>query len=286
MDYSSEILIIGGGVVGCAVARELSRYQVSVVLLEGGADLAEGASKANSGIVHAGYDAKPGTLKAKYNVDGAAMLPELCKALGVPYRQSGALVIGFSADDLQTLDNLKLRGEQNGVSDLRILSGEEARQLEPSLNPEVQWALEVPTSAIVSPYELTFAFADDAAINGVTFRLNTMVHSVHRTQDGSFVADCGSDRYTARILVNCAGSSSADIHNQLSDQKLRIVHRRGQYYLLDRPAVLPFQRTIFQCPSHLGKGVLVSPTVHGNMLLGPDAEDIADPTDTDRKSVV
>ena len=280
MEHSYDIVIIGGGVIGCAVARELSRYDASIALLERAGDVAEGASKANSGIVHAGYDAVPGTLKAKYNVLGAQMLPSLCEEMGVPYQQCGALVIGFSPEDRKTLEELMNRGIQNGVQGLKIIDGAEVLALEPEMNPAVTCALLVPTSGIVSPYELTFAFADDAALNGVSFRMNTEVKKIVPQKDGGFRVEAGDDIYLCRIVVNCAGASSAALHNQLSENKLQITHRRGQYYLLDRPVKQPFARTIFQCPSVMGKGVLVSPTAHGNVLLGPSAEDIDDPLDT------
>ena len=280
MSIYSDILIIGGGVSGCAAARELSRYNASVALLEQAWDVAEGASKANSGIVHAGYDAEPGTLKAKYNVIGARMFPSLCEELGVPYAQCGALVIGFSEEDRGTLRRLLDRGITNGVEGLRIIEREEALALEPNLNPEVRCALLVPTSGIVSPYELVFALADDAALNGVSFHFGKKVSSVVRREDQLFSVFAGEEEWTCRVLINCAGSSSAEIHNQLSENRKKIIHRRGQYYLLDHPAEAPFSKTIFQCPSVMGKGILVSPTVHGNVLLGPSAEDIDDPSDT------
>ena len=280
MDFSTDLLIIGGGVVGCALAREMSRYRLSAVLLERAGDVAEGASKANSGIIHAGFDAVPGSLKAKYNVEGARMLPALCEALGVPWRRNGALVIGFSEEDRAVLAELLERGRRNGVEGLRILERDEVLALEPNLNPEVCCALEAPTGAIVSPYELTFALADDAALNGVDFRLDTAVRRISRREDGTFRVETNRGDWTCRAVVNCAGASAAELHNQLSPRKLENVPRRGQYYLLDRPETLPFQHTVFQCPSRMGKGVLVTPTVHGNVLLGPSAEDIDDPLDT------
>ena len=280
MKIISDILVIGAGLTGCAVARELSGYQASVIVLEKENDLAEGATKANSGIVHAGYDAVPGSLKAFYNIRGASMYPELCASLGLPYQQCGALVIALNEKDRQTVELLRDRGEKNGVSGLRILEHNELLSLEPALNPQVVCALYVPSSALISPYETAFAIADHAALNGVSFRLNQKVLSVQKNPDGLFSVQTESGEYLSRILVNCAGTSGAFLHNQLSADKLDMVYRRGQYYLLDHEKKLPFTHTVFQCPSAMGKGVLVTPTVHGNLLLGPTAEDIDDPMDT------
>ncbi len=279
MNYTSDILIIGSGITGCAVARELSRYQASVTVLEAQSDLAEGATKANSGIIHAGYDAVPGTLKAEYNVRGAAIYPSLCEKLGIPYKVCGAMVVGFNDADRNTISALKARGDRNGVQGLEILGRDAVLALEPHLNPQVVCALSVPSSAIISPYEAAYAMADDAALNGVRFMFDSPVLSVCRNENG-FVVSTPAGDFGCRALVNCAGASGAEIHNMLSQDKLSMVHRRGQYYLLDRFAEQPFSRTIFQCPSVMGKGVLVSPTVHGNLLLGPTAEDIEDPLDT------
>ena len=280
MRYTSDILIIGAGISGCATARELSRYQASITVIDQACDVAEGATKANSGIVHAGYDAAPGSRKAYYNVRGAALFPALCEELFVPYVPCGALVIGFTDTDRQTLMELLHRGVQNGVQGLRILDREELLSLEPALNPEVTCALHVPTSAVVSPYELAFALADDAAVNGVSFRFRQRVLSVSRKPEGGYLVRTATDEFESRVLINCAGASSAMIHNQLAGEKLRMVHRRGQYYLLDHAVKSPFSHTIFQCPTIMGKGVLVTPTAHGNVLLGPSAEDIDDPRDT------
>ena len=280
MKTISDILIIGAGITGCSVARELAAYDASVLVLEKENDVAEGATKANSGIVHAGYDALPGSLKAYYNVRGASMYPELCASLGLPYRQCGALVIALNEQDRETIEQLRLRGEKNGVAGLRILEHDELLSLEPALTPQVICALYVPTSAIISPYETAFAIADHAALNGVSFRFNEEVLSVRRQPDGLFCVLTSSGEYICRVLVNCAGASGALLHNQLSVKKLEMIHRRGQYYLLDRTDHPPFTHTVFQCPSDMGKGVLVSPTVHGNTLLGPTAEDISDPMDT------
>ena len=280
MSFESDILIIGSGITGCAVARELSRYQASVTVLEAAADLADGATKANSGIVHAGFDALPGTKKAYFNVRGALLFPDLCSELGVPYRRNGALVIAFNEGERATVQNLFDRGITNGVRGLSILNHNETLALEPNLNPGVVCSLFVPSGAVVSPYEMAFALADDAALNGVSFRFGQRVVSVSLLQDGRYSVKTGCSTFRCRLLVNCAGASGAQIHNQLSPVKLSMVHRRGQYCLLDRASNPPFTRTVFQCPSSMGKGVLVSPTVHGNLILGPTAEDIDDPLDT------
>ena len=277
---TTDILIIGAGVVGCALARVLSRYEADIVVLERGADVAEGASKANSGIVHAGFDAHPGTLKAKQNVEGAAMYPALCEELGVPYSQPGALVIGFNEEDRKTLETLVEQGVQNGVPGVRLIERDEVLALEPNTNPEVLCALYAPTSGLTSPYEMTFALADHAAVNGVRFRLNEEVTSVEKGEDGLWHVKATSGEYVCRVVVNCAGVGSAAIHNMMSEDKLTIINRRGQYYLMDRMDPMPFRMTMFQCPTKMGKGVLVSPTVHGNLLLGPSAEDIPDACDT------
>ena len=280
MYTESDILIIGAGVTGCAVAKELSRYNASVTVLERGDDVANGATKANSGIVHAGYDAAPGSHKAYYNVLGAQMFPKLCAELNVPYCQNGALVIALDESERSTIEELLHRGIKNGVKDLSILDHDQVLELEPSVNPSVVCALYIPSSAIVSPYELAFALADDAALNGVRFIFNETVLSVSFMSEGYFLVKTESGMLKSRVLVNCSGSSGADIHNQLSAEKLSMIHRRGQYYLLDRTDSQPFIHTVFQCPSSMGKGVLVTPTVHGNLLLGPTAEDITDPFDT------
>ncbi len=276
MDF--DVMIIGAGVTGCAVARLLSQYEGRIAVMDRGWDVAEGASKANSGIVHAGFDAKPGSLKAKLNVEGAKMYPALCEELGVPYTQPGALVIGFTQEDRGTLEKLVQQGIDNGVEGVCLLEREQVLTLEPNTNPAVLCALYAPTSGLTSPYEMTFALADHAAVNGVEFLLGREVKSVAQ-KGGLWQVVTDQKTYTCRILVNCAGVGSAAIHNQMCDDTFAITPRRGQYYLMDKSAQLPFKMTMFQCPSAMGKGVLVSPTVHGNLLLGPSAEDISDDRD-------
>lgn len=275
----TDILIIGAGVVGCALARVLSRYQAQITVIDGASDVAMGASKANSGIVHAGFDAHPGTMKARLNVEGAAMYPALCRELGVPYGQPGALVIGFDQEDRKTLENLVQQGIENGVPGVRLVEREEILALEPSTNPAVLCALYAPTSGLTSPYELTYALADHAALNGAAFRMNVEAKAAFQDEGGLWHVQTNAGEISCRVLVNCAGVGSAIIHNMMSDDKREIIFRRGQYYLLDHVTPLPFTMTMFQCPTKMGKGVLVSPTVHGNTLLGPSAEDIPDAKD-------
>lgn len=274
-----DVLILGGGVVGCALAYSLCGYEGKVALLERGADLGEGASKANSGIVHAGFDAKAGTLKARLNVEGARMYPSLCETIGAPYGQPGALVLGFTEGDRAVLQKLYDQGIANGVEGLRLLTPAEVLEMEPNINPEIIGALYAPTSGITSPYEVTYALADTAALNGVEFHLDTQVVQLVKVDEG-WEVQTTNGTYTARAIVNCAGLGALALHNQISKKQHTVIPRKGQYYLLDRLRELPFYMTMFQCPTAMGKGVLVSPTVHGNLLLGPTAEDITDPEDT------
>lgn len=275
----SDIVIIGAGVVGCGLARELSRYNASVRVLEAGYDVAESSSRANSGIVHAGYDCVPGTNKAKFNVEGAKMYPKLVEELGVPYKHWGAMIIGFDESDKKTLEILLQQGIENGVEQLEIIDGKKALELEPNLNPEVTWALHVPTSAIVSPYEMNYALADNAVENGVDIVLETKVSSLYNDGELWQIRTDNGD-YSAKCVINCAGLFSANIHNQISDVKYKIIPRKGEYFMLDRMHPLPFKHTIFQTPGKMGKGVLVSPTVHGNTFLGPSSNDVEDFYDT------
>ena len=274
-----KVIIIGGGVVGCAVARLMSRYQADVTVLEAGCDVAEGASKANSGIVHAGFDAVPGSLKARLNVEGAAMYPALCAEVDAPYGNPGAMVLAFSEESRATIRELYEQGVQNGVKELRVIERDQILSLEPNVNPDVVCALYAPTSGLTSPYELTCALADHAAVNGVEFMLETRVDGIRKDGEGFALATSRGDM-RCDIVVNCAGVNSAALHNQLCADKLTIIPRKGEYYLLDHQKPLLFNMTMFQTPTAMGKGVLVSPTVHGNLLLGPSAIDVDDGTDT------
>ena len=272
-----DVIIIGGGIVGSSVAYYLSQYQLKVLLLEKENDVANGTTKANSAIIHAGYDPEEGTLMAYHNVRGARLAKQLCQKLDVPYKQCGALVIGFDDRDLETIETLYHRGINNGVEQLRILDQKEVRELEPMLSEEVKGALLAETSAIVSPWEYALALAETAVRNGVEVKLNTPVTSITK-EDGIFTVN---DEFKGRYIVNCAGTHADKVHELIGNKEFTIKFGRGQYYLLDKSESIRCSRTIFQCPSEVGKGVLVSPTVHGNLIVGPDAEDLKeDRTDT------
>ena len=274
-----DVVIIGGGVIGCATARELSRYKLDIVLLEKTADICNGQSKANTAIIHGGYDAAPGTLKAKFNVLGNAMFDQGCQELDVPYERNTSLVVSYFEEDEPLLHELYERGVKNGCPGLKLLEPDELMALEPNLNPSVCKALYVPTGGIVCPYELTQAYAENAAHNGVEFVRNAEVTHVAPIEGGWQVTS-SAGTYEARAVINCAGLFSDEIHNMVSADKIHIHPRRGEYYIVDKKYRNMFHAAIFPTPSKMGKGILVARTVDGTLLVGPTAEDIDDKLDT------
>lgn len=271
-----DILIIGGGVTGAAIARELSRYDLKTALLEKGEDVCSGTSKANSGIAHAGFDAVPGSLKAKMNIRGSQMMEELSRKLDFPYKRNGSLVLCFDEKDRPRLEKLLQQGKENGVEGLEILEKKELLALEPALSEEVVCALHAPTGGIVCPFKLTIALAENAAVNGVEFHLNEGVKRVQPGTVEGYTVETGKGTYETRIVVNAAGLYGDEIHNQVSGEKLHITPRKGEYCLMDKKIGQLVSHTIFQMPTAMGKGVLVTPTVHGNLMVGPTATDISD----------
>lgn len=265
-----DVVIIGAGVIGSAIARELSRYEGKILVLERCSDVCEGTSKANSAIVHAGFDAEPGTLKAKMNLRGNELMDKLSEELDIPFQRIGALVTCLDQAELPRLHALYERGLKNGVPKMKLLSGDEARALEPNLTDTVCGALLAETSGVVCPFELTLGMAESAKKNGVEFRFDTEVTDLAKLSDG-WVVQCGAEQIETRAVVNAAGCYSDVLHNLVCEEKLKIVPRRGEYLLLDQTAGGHVQHTVFQLPGKLGKGILVSPTVHGNLLLGPTA---------------
>ena len=276
-----DVIVIGAGVVGCAVARELTRYNLNVRVLEAGSDVAEGASKANSAIVHAGFDAKPGTNKAKFNVWGNSLFEDVCRELKVPFRRNGSLVLAFGPEEEKALGDLKARAEQNGVP-VEIIGQDELRAREPNVSPEATAALWAPTGGICCPYELTFRLAENAAANGAEFSFDAKVEKVGRWEGekGNWKLTCADGReFAACAVVNCAGIHSDELNNLVSATKYAIQARRGEYLMLDKDEDGTFDATMFQVPSKMGKGILVSPTVDGTVIVGPTAEDIPDKED-------
>lgn len=296
-----DVAIVGAGVAGCCMARECARFALKVAVFEAGLDVADGATRANSGIVHAGYDPKPGTRKARYNVEGAKLYPQWARELGFPYINNGSMVLAFTEDELEAVRGLRERGEQNGVEGLRVIDARELRELEPNVSPEALGALLVPTGAICDPYQVAFRAAENAARNGVEFTFSSRVVGIESAQaptadsvqsvaegitrsaavdpvrgEGFILHIEGAqgdltEAVHARVVVNVAGVHADEIHDMVAPHAFSITPRRGEYNLMDTDMGGLFAHTMFQAPTKAGKGVLVAPTVHGNMLVGPNA---------------
>ena len=270
-----DVMIIGSGVSGSAAARELSRYKAKICVLEKEEDVCCGTSKANSGIVHAGYDAKEGSLMAKLNVRGNAMMEQLSKDLDFPFKRIGSLVICLREEDMDKLQALYDRGVANGVSGLQILNREEVLEMEPNIADNVYAALYAPTAGIVCPFNLNIAMAENANVNGVEFKFDTEVTDLKPIDEG-WEIHTNNGVFQTRYVVNAAGVYADKFHNMVSEKKIHITPRRGDYCLLDKSAGSHVSKTIFALPGKYGKGILVAPTVHGNLILGPTAIDIED----------
>ena len=278
-EWNFDAVVIGGGVTGCAVARELSRYELHIALVEREEDVCSGTSKANSAIVHAGHDAVPGSVKARFNVEGNQMMGELAKDLDFEFERNGSLILCFAEEDRPALQELYDKGIKNGVPDLKIITGDEARTMEPNVSDAVVAALYAPTGGIVCPFGLTIALAENACDNGVEFLFNTKVDNVVKTETG-YDLQTGDGVIHTTYVINAAGVYADEIHNMVSGRKLHITPRKGDYCLLDKEAGNHVHHTIFQLPGKLGKGILVTPTIHGNLLTGPTAKNIEDKEST------
>ena len=270
-----DVIIIGAGVSGAATARELSRYKVNACVIEKEEDVCCGTSKANSAIVHAGYDAATGSLMAKLNVRGNQMMEQLAKDLDFPFKKNGSLVVCLHEEDMPNLQALYDRGVANGVKDLRILNREELRAMEPNISDDAYAALYAPTAGIVCPFNLNIAMAENACVNGVEFKFDTEVTGLHPIE-GGWAIETNQGTFETKYVVNAAGVYADKLHNMVSAKKIHITPRRGDYCLLDKTAGNLVSKTIFALPGKFGKGILVAPTVHGNLILGPTAIDIED----------
>lgn len=275
-----DVAVVGAGVVGALISRELSKYDIRVALLEKCNDVAMGTTKANSAIVHGGFDAANGTLKAKLNVRGTELMPKLCADMAVPYRNNGSLVLAFSEEEMEHVRTLYERGVKNGVPKLSVLDKAQVKALEPHVSDEVAGALLSETAGIVCPYELTIAATEVAVTNGVEFIRNCAVEAIKVTADGFLLATTQGE-ISAKYVVNAAGIHTDDIARMIGDDSISLVARKGEYYLLDKSFGFMADHTIFQCPNKMGKGVLVTPTVDGNLLIGPSALDVEDKEDVD-----
>lgn len=273
-----DIVIIGAGIIGAMTARELSKYNLKICVVDKENDVASGATKANSAIVHAGFDAETGTLKAKLNVRGSEMMKQVTDELGVKYKNNGSIVIGFNAADRKTIEELYERGTKNGVKDLKIIEKEELLRLESAVSKNAVCALYAPTGAIVCPYELCIAAMGNAMDNGAELKLNFEVQKINKTENG-FELCSGSDKIEAKYVVNAAGLYSDAIAAMIGDNSFKITPRRGEYILLDKECGGLVSHTIFRTPAKAGKGILVTPTVDGNLLTGPTSCNIDDKED-------
>ena len=273
-----DIIIIGAGVSGSAIARELSRYKANILVLEKEEDVCCGTSKANSAIVHGGFDAQTGSLMAKLNVRGSNLMEQLSKDLDFHYDRCGSLVLCMAEEDRPKLRRLYEKGVANGVKELRIIDREELVRMEPNVSDEAVAALWAPSGAIVCPFGLNIALAENAAANGAAFAFNTQVVGLEQVEGGWLVHTSQGD-FLSKVVINAAGVHAGQIHNLVSPEEMTIINRRGDYYLLDKTAKC-VSHTIFTLPNRMGKGVLVSPTVHGNTIVGPTAIDIPDPENT------
>lgn len=265
-----SVLIIGGGISGCSLLYELSRYQTNTVLIEKENDLCLGTTKANSAIIHGGYDPLSDTKMAKYNVEGNKIIKKLCKDLDVPYKQIGSLVLAFNDDQKKVLHKLYKQGLKSNVPEIQIISGEEALKMEPNLNKEVKAALYSPTAGIISPWKLAIAMAETAVKNGAEVKLNTKVNSIKKEKD-YFRVTTNNGEFKAKYVVNAAGIHSDEINDMADKHKFTVTPSKGEYYLLDKSQGDLVSHVIFQCPNVDGKGVLVTPTVDGNLIVGPNA---------------
>lgn len=279
MQSMFDVTVIGCGVIGAGIAYELSHYNLSVAIVEKENDIACGATKANSAIVHAGYDPKPGTKMARLNVEGSRMMEELCRRLNVEYKKIGSLVLAFDEADMKILQDLLRRGTQNGAEGLKILTKEEVLGMEPDLSPELTGALWAPTAAVISPWGLTLAAAQAAVQNGAKLYRNFAVDEI--VKENRFYRICaGKNELETRYIVNAAGGFSDRINNMAAKPFFHIRPVKGQYYLLDKSQGNTVHHVIFQTPGKAGKGVLIAPTVDGNLIVGPTADAAENPEDT------
>lgn len=278
-EIMKSVIIVGAGVCGSSIARELSRYELDITVIEKESDVCCGTSKANSGIVHAGFDAPEGSLMAKLNVQGNKMMERLSYELDFEYKNCGSIVVAIKEEDIEKLEEMKKKGIRNGVENLEVITDiKRIFEMEPNLNKEVVAILYAPTGGIVCPFGLNIAMAENAADNGAKFVFNEEVKEIYSKEDKWYVVT-SKNIYKSDMIINAAGVYADKFHNMVSAEKINITPRKGEYMLMDKSVGNHVKHTVFQLPGKLGKGVLVTQTVHGNLLVGPTATDIEDKED-------
>lgn len=279
MILKTDVVIIGAGAVGCAIARELSKYKIGVTVVEKNEDIGGDASKSNSAIIHTGYDATPGTLESQLVVAANPMYPELAKDLDVPFRQVGALLPAISDEQYKSLPVIKEKAFHNRVYDVEYLTKEQLLEMEPNLNPEVKGGLYIPRESIIDPFIYVQALAENAYENGVQFILNTKVTGIHTKNNRIKSVETASCEIETKYVINAAALYSDEIAAMVGKADYKMVARRGQFFILDKNTACKVERIILPIPTKITKGKLMCPTIHGNMLVGPTAEDLDNKTD-------
>lgn len=269
-----DVCIIGAGIIGCSIARELAKYKLKICMLEKNEDVGAETTKANSGIVHGGYAEKFGSVKAQFSRCGNQMYHQLNSELHFGFAPIGSLVVGFNAQDNVVLQELFANGKKNGVTDLELIDGDYVKKLEPNLNQAITKALYCPSAGVTSPYEFAIALAENAIANGVSLKLNSEVTAIKKTEDYFVIHTENGTTLKTKIIINAAGLYADDIAELAGCREFKITPRQGQYLLLDKDEGALVNRVIFQTPSPISKGILVTKTYHGNLLIGPDAEEV------------
>ncbi|WP_195420335.1 NAD(P)/FAD-dependent oxidoreductase, partial [Collinsella sp. D33t1_170424_A12] len=273
-----DIVIVGAGITGCAIARQLARYDASIAVIEAANDIACGTTKANGGLVHAGYDPAPGTCKASVNARGCALYGQWSRELGFGFNRTGSMVLGFSETDREHLEHLLENGRANGVPDLRIIEGNEIREHEPRANADATCALWCPSTGYVDPFEVAIAAAENAAANGVEFHRGARLDGVDRDDDGRFVLHTEAGDFSAKTLINAAGNGCGEVSRMAGGEPFEMVWRQGNIAVLDHEEtpLMP----LYPIPTPVSKGVIVTGTVHGNTVITATAA-IREAGDTD-----
>jgi glycerol-3-phosphate dehydrogenase len=270
-----DVVIIGAGVTGCCIARELSKYEVRACVIEKGDDVASGTSKGNSGVIHSGFDAKPGTKMAKYNVEGNRLMWLRAEELDFPVKKNGALVVCTVESERGKLDELLEQAKKNGVPGVAILERDEVLKMEPNLTDKTVAALYAPTGGVICPFNLAIAMAENANVNGLEFKFETEALNIEKTDEG-YQISTNQGIINTRSIVNAAGVYADKFHNMVSEEKIHITARKGEYLLFDKTLGNIFTTSVFPLPGKMGKGVLTAPTIHGNLYVGPSSNDVED----------